>query len=145
MLKKILVCTDGSEDARKAVLYASAFSKALNIPMTILNVILTGETLAGMIFPFTEEIKPADEIAKREGERILQESRSVAESEGVTCNTKFIAGTQVSKAVAAYAEKEGYDLIVVGSRGMGAFKRAAIGSSSVNLVNFAHCPVIVVR
>lgn len=32
MLKKILVCTDGSEDSRKAVLYASAFSKALKFP-----------------------------------------------------------------------------------------------------------------
>jgi nucleotide-binding universal stress UspA family protein len=43
------------------------------------------------------------------------------------------------------AEKEGAELIVMGSRGLGCIRRALMGSVSDSIVHHAHCPVLVVR
>jgi nucleotide-binding universal stress UspA family protein len=43
------------------------------------------------------------------------------------------------------AAHRGADIIVVGSRGRGAIRRALLGSVSAHVVNNAPCPVIVVR
>jgi nucleotide-binding universal stress UspA family protein len=46
--------------------------------------------------------------------------------------------------LADLADDEGADLIVVGSRGRGAFKAAFLGSVSNSLIGIARCPVLVV-
>jgi nucleotide-binding universal stress UspA family protein len=47
--------------------------------------------------------------------------------------------------LAVIAEEQGCDVIVVGSRGHGAIRRALLGSVSTHLVQHAPCPVFVVR
>ena len=44
-----------------------------------------------------------------------------------------------------YAEKEGADLIIIGTRGITGFKRMLLGSIASGIVTYAHCPVLVVR
>ncbi len=44
-----------------------------------------------------------------------------------------------------YADREKADLIAMGSRGLGGFKRMVIGSVSSGVVTHAKCPVLVVR
>ena len=46
--------------------------------------------------------------------------------------------------LADLADEERADMIVVGSRGRGAFKAAILGSVSTSLVGVARCPVLVV-
>ena len=43
------------------------------------------------------------------------------------------------------AEDEGYDLIVMGSRGLGRFEGFLMGSVSQYVLQHVHCPVLVVR
>jgi nucleotide-binding universal stress UspA family protein len=47
--------------------------------------------------------------------------------------------------VVAAAEKAGADLIVVGARGLGKFKRVLLGSVSERVIHNATCPVLVVK
>ncbi|MDG6934563.1 MAG: universal stress protein, partial [Nitrososphaerota archaeon] len=44
-----------------------------------------------------------------------------------------------------YAERQGADLIVLGTRGMGNLKRALLGSVSTGVATHAHCSVLIVR
>jgi nucleotide-binding universal stress UspA family protein len=46
--------------------------------------------------------------------------------------------------LADLADEEGAQMIVVGSRGRGAFKAAFLGSVSTTLIGVARCPVLVV-
>lgn len=43
------------------------------------------------------------------------------------------------------AEKEGADIIIMGTRGMSKLRRTLLGSVSNFVLNHAHCPVLVVR
>jgi len=46
---------------------------------------------------------------------------------------------------AIIAEKEKVDLIVVGTRGRSGFKKLLLGSVASGVVNYAHCPVLIVK
>ena len=48
-------------------------------------------------------------------------------------------------AIVDYAEHEGVDLIVMGTRGRSGFKRVLLGSTASGVVTYAHCPVLVVK
>jgi len=51
----------------------------------------------------------------------------------------------VVQTITDYAVVEKIDLIIMGTRGMGGFKKMLLGSVSNGVVTHAHCPVLVVR
>ena len=60
--------------------------------------------------------------------------------------TEIVEGsTSVEATIVDYAEREGVDLIVVGTRGLTGFKRSLLGSVASGVVTYAHCPVMVVK
>lgn len=58
----------------------------------------------------------------------------------IIVNSRSIVG-----AVVEYAEHEGVDLIVIGSRGLSGFKKLLLGSVASGIVTYAHCPVLAVK
>jgi len=55
------------------------------------------------------------------------------------------SGSSVVESIIEKAEKERIDLMVIGTRGLGGFKRLLLGSVSTGVVTHAHCNVLVVR
>ncbi len=55
------------------------------------------------------------------------------------------ATTSVVETIVNQAVRENADLIIVGTRGLGAFKKLILGSVSNGVVSHAHCPVLVIR
>jgi len=53
--------------------------------------------------------------------------------------------SRVESAIINYAESEGVDLIVMGTRGKSGFKRILLGSVASGVLSYSHCPVMVVR
>jgi len=51
----------------------------------------------------------------------------------------------VVETIINHAAKEHVDLIIVGTRGLGGFKKMLIGSVSSGVISHANCPVLVVR
>ncbi len=56
-----------------------------------------------------------------------------------------IAEESIVKEIIEYSERENIDLIVIGTRGRTGFKKLFLGSVASGVLNFAHCPVLVVR
>ena len=88
-------------------------------------------------------------VSQDEPEKVISgASREVEEAGGkvtqtYSCDASF--ADWIDAEIVSTAEELAADLIVVGSRGRRALKRALMGSVSASVVRHAHCPVLVVR
>lgn len=57
----------------------------------------------------------------------------------------IIAEESIVKEIIEYSERENIDLIVIGTRGRTGFKKVLLGSVASGVLNFAHCPVLIVK
>ncbi len=137
---KIIVCTDGSEHGDKAVKFAAGFAKNFGVDLTILHVI----EYATM----EEELPtyPGFKPKREEAETILSRAKKLAEevSKDVSYYEKIACGP-ISSEIVRIAEVEGFDGIVIGTKGLRGLKRMLMGSVAEDVIHHAHCPVTVVR
>lgn len=139
-MKKILCAVDGSEHSHHAVALASQFAKALGAELTLLVVNELIDTIGpkggtGAYFWDSEQLQG-----------ILDEAAGIARDSGVSNSKKVsINSRDVARAIALFAEENGFDHVVVGSAGKGGVSRLMLGSVSRDVVFRVHCPVTVVR
>lgn len=135
-----LVCgIDSSEESRAGLRVAAHLSRRLGLRLVVAHV------AQAALFPppygTTPIVEPATEADFRLAEELLER---VAWKEGITdAESRALHGVPAER-LAGLAEEEGAALIVVGSRGRGAFRSALFGSVSQDLLRIARCPVLVV-
>ena len=143
MFAKLLLASDGSDYALRAAEAAAVMAKAHGCSVTVLHVFTmpvmqmaaTGiEVDPGAVNAYVEEVQ--DSVARRTG-RVLEDA-------GVPYDTLTEVG-QPAEVIVRIAEDDGYDLIVLGSRGMTALKSFLLGSVSDKVCHHAHCPVLIVK
>jgi nucleotide-binding universal stress UspA family protein len=149
MFTKILVASDGSECALKAAEKGAALAKAVGVPVTVLHVAapyavmpLVGapgmdlgvDFSPELVRRYIEELKTA--VERRTG--------AIFDAAGVAYTIRHETGN-AAELIVETAEKEGFDLIVMGSRGLGQFKSLFLGSVSDRVTHHAHCPVLIVK
>ena len=77
---------------------------------------------------------------------MLDDRVAFAQKHGVKASGHILSRqASVIQAIVVDAADLKVDLIVIGSRGLGGFKRVLLGSVSIGVVTHAHCPVLVVR
>jgi len=132
--KKILLATDGSEDARLAARAAASLSVEAGAELHLVH--------AWQSVPH-----PAvDAGYYEEGARRLLEEETVLVSDAgaAVTGTHLVMGSSVD-AILDLGEEIGADLLVVGSRGHGTLGRLILGSVSEGVVHHATRPVLVLR
>jgi nucleotide-binding universal stress UspA family protein len=141
----ILVCTDGSELAERA-LAAGLEIVTPDAEIVIATVVepadpslVTGSGMAGGVMS-PEELDTVDRAAVRTAEEVLAGTATALGRGGAT--TKLLRGAP-GPMLCELAEELGAGAIVIGSRGRGGFKRALLGSVSDYVVRNAPCPVVV--
>ncbi len=145
MYKNILIATDGSELAHKAVVQGFALAKAVGAKVTVVTVtepwtaVVPGEM--GMAFPVDEYEKGASENASS----ILATVQREAEASGVPCETVHVSDQYPAEGIIASAKAQGCDLIVMASHGRRGISRLLIGSQANQVVVHSTVPVLVVR
>src|SRR5215213_8089326 len=141
---KILLATDGSEEAELAALRAVDLADATDSELHVVHV--------GVVPIFLKSYPGTLGYERRLYEQIEEVSRELLRKQ--TWRVKVTGGTvagahlrmgQVDLEIVALAEELQADLIVMGSRGLGGVRRALMGSVSDSVVRHAHCPVLVVR
>lgn len=143
MFETILLASDGSEHALKAAEAAGAIAKEFDARLIMLHVfeIPVVPTIADggtMWFPL-ELDAPSDEAQ----EAVAGHTRSVLPKD-LKIEDRQEMGPPASEIVRV-AEEEKADVIVLGSRGLGAAGRFFLGSVSDRVMHQAHCSVLVVR
>ncbi len=141
MFNKILVAVDGSEMSNKAFETALAIAKENNSQFTLINV---GKMVS---FPDGMALESVDEFYEaisKAGQELLGKGKWMAESHGVKTDTHYVEGDPGAQII-KLAKEGDYQLIVIGSRGLGPFKELMLGSVSHRVSQLAHCPVLIVK
>ena len=156
VFKKILVALDGSETSSKAAKVAIGLAEKLKSELVVLHAITpptsyygsTYGTVAGTSPPpiSQKEIDSYYAFARRAALGIVGDTVDQAKERGLSVKAELPEGvSSVVETIINHADKEHADLIVVGTRGLGGFKKMLLGSVSSGLVSHANCPVLVVR
>ena len=142
---KILLATDGSKEARQAAQAAAELSKDTGSEVHVTYVIPSPRELRGHHTYSKEVMKSVLEQAEGDAQSFLEEqAEQIRASGGKVAETHLQTG-EPGKEIVRLSEELGAGTIVIGSRGLGAVKRALMGGVSESVVRHAHCPVFVVR
>ncbi|MEW6572084.1 MAG: universal stress protein [Bacillota bacterium] len=153
MYSKILVAVDGSENSLRAV--AEGVKLAQGNPgarLVLITVIPPVDPFFGYGPLITSqqvqeaERSAADAVLAKAKEVIGRAGRAaeITEEAGVTVESVVQIGDP-AQSIIEYAAREGFEVIVMGRRGMGMLKELLLGSVSSKVLQLAPCPVLLVR
>jgi len=144
---RILVGTDGSEHARKAVEYAASLAMRNGGEVMLLHVVAMDTRIPPSPW-VTPEIEARDrkfiEDLRATGEAMVNKEAELIKDHGINVKTRVEFGDP-AETILNVAEEEGVDMIVFGVRGVSAWKRLILGSVSEKVLEEAKVPVLVVR
>jgi nucleotide-binding universal stress UspA family protein len=141
MLSKILVGVDGSDNSFRALDHAIFLAKRVEAHLTAIHVVENPPTV------YVESQKLLNELLtkyKAESAKVLDRCKQAAEKSGVNIETVLAEGDAATNIV-GYAQREGFDLVVIGSRGLGKFKEMVLGSTSSKVLHHTKSAVLIVR
>lgn len=137
----IIVGVDGSGHSQRALEWAMKEAAMRHAPLTVLAVhpavvgYFGGVVTSAGDLELTEQTQAA---VKVEADRALA-GLDGPHPESVT--VKAVHGFPVEELVSA---SKGADMVVLGSRGVGGFSRMLMGSTAGQVVQHAHCPVLII-
>jgi len=139
----IIVGIDGSAHSRRALEWAVSEAATRHAPLTVLTVHQAVANMWGGS-PVTyigdpELTAQALKEVQKETDDVLDAADPASRPPSVT--VRAVAGLPVEELLRA---AEGADMLVVGARGAGGFKRLLLGSVSTHVTHHARCPVVVI-
>ena len=139
---RILLAVDGSENSKRAILEAKAYSKHREVEITLLTVLtpIASEHYNYLAPPLFEDAN----YLKKIGSKILAEAKQILALPSEQVHEKIQLGHPADE-ILSEAKTGNYDLIILGSRGLGGFSRSILGSVSNKVLNHAEINVLVVK
>ena len=148
MIKKILVPVDGSEHASKAIEFAANLASQSDAIIHLLHVVkLTKIPEAIKEYVRAEEIQESPYFVALQtmGDQILIAAKKEAEKKGAKYIETSVIQGDPAETIINYANKVNFDMIVIGSRGLGSFKGLMLGSVSSKVCHAADRTCVTVR
>ena len=142
-MQRILVATDGSEDADRAVAMAAELVRQLNASLLILSVSERDSSSAQIRALERNHISEGDALDELV-QRILEKASARARSCGVTNVRTLASAGDPAEKILHVAQREQIEAIVVGRRGRGRLVGLLLGSVSQKMATLAPCAVIIV-
>ena len=140
MFDKILVAIDGSDTSLKALDKAMLLAEQKQSEITLLAV--------GKIFLFPSavviDINLIREALEEQYDEVLKDAQARVNEKGIASKIVYREGDPAQQ-ILEFANEGDYDLIIMGSRGLGGFKEVILGSVSHKVAQLARCPVLIVK
>lgn len=149
---KILVCTDGSDFGQKNIKFASELVGSCTInEITVIHVhegtSIVPDYWHGKYLVSEEEekkIKAIDKRIQEERKKYFTGALKEFEKHDVPVNTLYKTG-HPAEVISKVADEGGYDLVIIGRRGMGGVKKLFMGSVSSAVLQLANTNVLIVK
>ena len=139
--RRILVATDGSEPADRALALAAELARSWGSgTLTLVKAVSDPVTFAPTAAAGLEMVLDAEQQG---AERDLAQRAERLRTDGLKVETLVRVGS-APQVVAEVADAVGADLVVAGSTGKGALQRAVLGSVTTQLLHELRRPLLVV-
>lgn len=160
MIHHVLVPTDGSENAERAVRFSAQVAdrrQQAEVTVVYVHLRVTSTAHLGTSMIGTEqsmqEIRPLNDEPDSEElvhareivDRAVAEIKSLVTSPDVTVTGRVMVDDRVDAGVLRVADETKADIIVMGTRGLSPLRGAIMGSVSHALIEKATCPVLIVK
>lgn len=143
-MRNLLVATDGSLGANRAVQFAASLAQSMGGRLTVL-------TVGGNTHLSRDELNQLSHVEGGIGDalegmcsRVLAQAIQYARGTGATEVAGQVGWGDPSEAIVEAAQRLDVDAIVMGRRGLGRLGGLFLGSVSQKVASFARCPVITV-
>ena len=148
MYNHIVVATDGSELAARAVQHGIALAKEQKAQVSLVTVTEIWSAFQ-MAHDYdqrkTDPIGAYEDIAASAAQRVLDRAAAAAKEQGVACNTIHVRDRHPAEGIIEAASDAKADLIVMASHGRRGVGRLLLGSQANEVVARATVPVLIVR
>jgi nucleotide-binding universal stress UspA family protein len=141
---RILLATDGSEEAELATLRALDIAERTDSELHVVHVGIVPRFLESYPGTLGYERRIYEQIEVESRQRLRELSWRVKLAGGTVAGSHLRMG-KVALEIVALAKELGVGLIVMGCRGHGGIRRVIEGSISDAVIRHTHCPVLVVR
>lgn len=139
MYKKIALATDGSEHSKRAAENAIHIAKcSLNSKIEVLFVVDPDKVKSDVLSSWNS----ADVGESRKNR--LKEVERIAQKSGISYEIKILHGDP-GPVIVDYVNKNNFDIVIIGSRGLNALQEFVLGSVSHKVAKRAICPVLIVK
>ena len=147
MFKKILITTDGSDLASKAVDSGIELASSLNARVVFLRVVPLYPTayFEGAVVLNPADIARIEEQWNAQAQKTLDDACEKAMRHAVKATAVTVKSDLIAESVIATAKKQKCDVIVMASHGYKGLKRLLMGSETLNVLTHSHIPVLVLR
>ena len=148
MYKHLLIATDGSELAGKAVDHGLALARDMGARVTLLTVsepVVLGTDDAlnlGVLSTINADLQQARE---RAAAKLFAPATERAAAEGVQVDTRHVVDRHPAEAIVEVAREAGCDLVVMASHGRRGLRRLLLGSQTSEVLGQCDVPVLVIR
>ena len=147
-MQKILIATDGSEVAEKAIDEGLNLARKVGAQAILLTVTerwsvlqIANASRGGASNP----ISLYEEIAAKHATDVLEAAAAKAKAAGVPCSTVHKADATPAEAIVAEAERRGVDMIVMASNNRKGLDKMLVGSQTLKVLALTDKPVLVYR
>lgn len=145
MYRNILVATDGSELAERAVAQGLELARALRAKVTAVTVTDYLPVGSANLMPQPSDAARYESAAARTARGLLDQVRAKAEALGVACDTVHVADELPAEGIVKACNGNGCDLIIMATHGRRGLDRLLIGSQTNKVLAASSVPVLVCR
>jgi len=144
MYKRILVPVDGSDSSALALKHAAKLAELTGAELTLFLVMHFPAQLETYSGKLGEAYYLMKDRIKEHAQEILEKAREDCSAYNLSFTEKSVWGEPANEIIQE-TQRENYDLVVIGSRGLGEIKGWLLGSVSQRVVRYSKSPVLVIR
>jgi nucleotide-binding universal stress UspA family protein len=152
LLRRMILAVDGSAASAKALAFVltkfepvRSTGKGGRVPIHVTVVhVMARRPLAPIEFRFTAPWIKSEKKVKDVARKLIDQSAQRLIKAGFTAEPIVLNGNPAEEIIKVAAKRHA-DMIVIGAKGLGAIDRILLGSVSTQVMQYANCPVLIVR